>query len=162
MTAGPSFLAQWEQALVFRIGEGDGASLGQLPDPRSFPQCFPTNDLDAPCMLGRVLGVAVLKLCRPWPAHSRTGVSFADDDDGWLVYISNALATIKANYAESLTGACLVTLWRVLDMALNAPDRLPFLIERVDALDNEALHAMAMQAVKGCMSAPDFIDEVMA
>ena len=43
MNAAPSLLYRWEKALVFRIGEGDSASLDQLPNPLNFPDRFPAR-----------------------------------------------------------------------------------------------------------------------
>lgn len=46
-------------------------------------------------------------------------------------------------------------------MATRAPERLPILIQRIDAMDGAALHAMAMQAVQGNERMPDVFAGLM-
>lgn len=160
MNAAPSLLYRWEKALVFRIGEGDSASLDQLPNPLNFPDRFPAENPNAPHLLGIVLGVAVLKLYRPWPVERGERVEL-DPCGGWLVDIRESLGAVRRAYGDELGFACLTTLGTVLEMATRAPERLPVLIQRIDALDGAALHAMAMRAVQGGESVPDVFAGLM-
>lgn len=160
MSAAPSLLHRWEKALVFRIGEGDSACLDQLPNPMNFPDCFPAENPNSSHFLGIVLGVAVLKLYRPWPVEHGERVEL-DPCGGWLVDIKEALGAVRRAYGDELGFACLTTLGCVLEMATRAPERLPDLIQRIDALDSAALHAMAMQAIQGYAVLPDIFAGLM-
>lgn len=68
---------------------------------------------------------------------------------------------MRRAYGDELGFACLTTLGTVLEMATRASERLPVLIQRIDALDGAALHAMAMQAVQGGESVPDVFAGLM-
>ena len=160
MNAVPSLLHLWEKALVFRIGEGDSACLDQLPNPLAFPDRFPDENPNAPHQLGIVLGVAVLKLYRPWALEDGESVEI-DPCGGWLVDIKEVLGAVRRAYGDELGFACLTTLGCVLEMATRAPERLPVLIQRIDALDGAALHAMAMQAIQGDEVVPDIFAGLM-
>lgn len=160
MSAAPSLLHLWEKALVFRIGEGESAGLDQLPNPLAFPDRFPAENPNAPHLLGIVLGVAVLKLYRPWPIEGGEHVEL-DPCGGWLVDIKESLGAVRWAYGDELGFACLTTLGTVLEMATRAPERLPILIQRIDALDGAALHAMAVQAVQGNEQMPDVFAGLM-
>ena len=160
MNAMPSLLHLWEKALLFRIGEADSAGLDQLPNPLKFPDRFPSENPNAPHLLGIVLGVAVLKLYRPWPVEENESVAI-DPCGGWLVEIKEALGAVRRAYGDELGFSCLTTLGCVLDMAARAPERLPLLIQRIDALDGAALHAMAMAAIRGDEQLPDIFAGLM-
>lgn len=152
MKPAPSLLAQWEAALAFKIGENDEECLSQIPDFRNFPPSFPCNELAvdqyAPYALGCVLACAVLKLYRPWAMTARNPFSL-DFMGGWLFEVVPALNEMTTSYAKELQGSLLASLGTVIEMALCAPERLPELVSRIDALDNAALHHMALAAVQG-------------
>jgi len=158
----PSLLASWTAVLVFRIDEGGVASLDQLPDPLKFPARFPCSTREfvqhAPYALGTVLAVACIKLYRPSPVISGHLVEL-DMCGGWLLDIDEALRRIPATFGRLVRESCLITFGTVIDLALNAPDRIPLLLQRIDALDNATLHRMAMAAVQG-KACPDLFEEL--
>ena len=151
MKAGPLY-DQWDKALSFRIFDGDVSSLSQLPDPREFPDSFPvsrgTERTYPETSLGIVLGFAVIKLYRATPILPGDRVSL-DPCGGWLVDAKESLGRLRKSYRDLVGDACLMTLGTVLEMALNAPERLSVLLQRIDALDNVTLHKMSMDAVQG-------------
>ncbi len=153
-------LRRWEKALSFSIGAGDSEGLDQLPNPLNFPESFPNDDPNAAHWLGIVLGVAVLKLYRPWPVDHDETVAL-DPCGGWLVGVKESLGAVRRAYGDELGFACLVTLGTVLEMATCAPERLPALIRRIDQLDGATLHAMAMRAVRGEGVTPNVFEGLM-
>ena len=161
MKAAPTLLQQWENALVFRIGENDSAGLDQFPDFRKFPKRFAhngrTDDQGAACALGAALGVGFLKLYRPW-RDSRSDPASLDPCGGWLYEIVPALRGLPESYAVSVGDAVLMSLGCAIEMALNAPQRLPILLDRIDAMDNETLHKMSMEAVQGIDANADIFE----
>lgn len=153
LRAAPSWLIErWRPVLRFRIGLNDSARLDQLPNGEDFPNEYPTDDPGAAWALREVLGIACLKLFRPrgddGGAHIRL-----DPAGGWLPDFESL------GYA--MDGAHLAPLGRALEMALCAPERLPVLLARLDALDNHALHEMAMAAVQGLPVVPDVFEGLM-
>lgn len=134
-----ALLSRWSQALVFRIGTGGMSSIDQLPKSRDFPAELLTNDLTAGYVLGEVLGIAALKLWRPW-AEERGPVDI-DPMGGPLEDL--------ANCGHPMDRARLWVLGSFIELALRAPDRLPVLISRLDSITNDRLHTMAMDAVCG-------------
>lgn len=146
-------LLRWRHVLRFRIGEGGEASLDQLPNAKKFPKAFPaTDDRYAVHCLGEVLGVAALKLQRPWAMPA--GERFEIDPTGeWLEGL--------ANVANATAPAGVWVLGIVVNIALRAPERLPELIARLDALTNDDLHRMAMDAVQGRRVEPDVFEGLM-
>lgn len=142
-------LRRWRPVLRFRIGAGDHAALDQLPNPEDFPSEYPAEDENAPWALREVLGVALLKLYRPWAEERMRGMDL-DPAGAWLVELESS------GYDTSY----LAPLGRVVEMALCAPDRLPALLARIDALDNDLLHEMAMAAVQG-LPVPDVFEGLL-
>lgn len=142
-------LRRWRPVLRFRIGAGDHASLDQLPNPEDFPSEYLTDDDSAPWALREVLGVAVLKLYRPWVERRLAG-TVLDSAGGWLVDLASS------GYDFSY----LAPLGRVVELALCEPDCLPALVARIDALDNDKLHGMAMAAVQG-LPVPDVFEGLL-
>lgn len=149
-------------ALVFRIGEGGISSFDQLPDCRNFPDMFPGGaravDQLAPYCLGIALAVGCMKLYRSSSLRQDERVSL-DPCGGWLLDIKDALDSMPPSYYGRAVGeSCLMSLGVVFDMALNAPDRLGVLLQRIDALDNAALHRMTVAAVQGREVMPDLFE----
>lgn len=149
--ASARLLQRWKHVLTFNIGLNDSASLDQLPNGEDFPKEYPTDDPGAAWALREVLGVACLKLYRPWADDGGAHIVL-DAAGAWL------LDLVSTGYA--MDGAHLAPLGRVLEMALCAPHRLPALIARIDALDNDTLHEMALAAVQG-LPVPDVFEGLM-
>lgn len=145
-------LQRWKSVLQFSIGANDCASLDQLPRGEEFPKEYPADDSAAAAWaLREVLGVACLKLYRPW-ADDRGPHIVLDSSGAWL------LDLVSIGYA--MDKAHLAPLGRVIEMALCAPHRLPALLARIDALGNATLHEMALAAVQG-LPVPDVFDGLM-
>lgn len=152
MLAGNSpaaLLCRWDSVLRFRIGADVCSGLQSIPDAEEFPDEFPTDEPAAGYYLGEVLGVAALKLFRPWPLEAGEVVAL-NEMGTWL----EALA--ESNH--TMDRARLRAVGRVVEMAMCAPERLPELIARIDALGNDDLHRMAMDAVQGLRVEPDVFD----
>ena len=150
--APPNLCSLWRRALRFRIGDDPSISVGQLPNAKDFPGEFPTDDPAAGYHLGEVLGVAALKLFRPWPV-TPDEVVVLDPMGAWLEELAQCDYTMDC--------ARLRIVGRVVEMALLTPGRLPVLIARVDALSNDDLHRMAMDAVQGRSVEPDVFEGLM-
>lgn len=153
---------EWRAAVHFRIGCNGSAGLDQMPDPRSFPLNIPDSAADerdnCACALGGVLAVAFLKLYRPWP---NSPSSELDPCGGYLVDVPDYLKRLRGRIADPIRTACLMQMGFVIDMALNAPDRLPEIQQRIDAISNDELHRRAMEAVMG-KTPTDLFEGVMA
>lgn len=145
-------LIRWRHALRFTIGIDGEDSFDQLPTAESFPKRFPKGNPDASARLMDVLGVAALKLYRPWaqPADTRFEV---DTLGGWIRDLADG--------SHPFDRGRLHVVGRVVQLALRAPERLPVLIARLDALTNEDLHRMAMDAVQGRRVKPDVFEGLM-
>lgn len=135
----------------FRIGEGDAAEVGQLPDLASLvrfsagrgARVLPGNQVDAFCMapvaLGTLLGDAVLKLVRPWALSS--GARHAADP----------AQTIIGDVFERLAGMGNASWWtrmayfcrigEFLEVVLHQPDQVPGIVANLDAMTNARLEA---------------------
>jgi hypothetical protein len=145
----PSLLFRWKHALHFYIGEADVLPMDRLPDPATFPDQFPVDELGIGHLLGEVLGVAALRLFRV------SGTSFPgewsfDPVGQWL----HALACVDRT---TDTGR-LSVVHQIIELGLYAPDRLHVLNKRLDALTNDDLHRMAMEAVQGQSVAPNVFE----
>lgn len=151
-SASESLRLCWQLALRFRIGNGERCNLAQLPNADDFPSELPTADLSAGYALGEVLGIAALKLFRPWPVAPGEVVEL-DPMGSWLEDLA------RSDY--TMDRARLIVLGRVLEMALRVPDRLSVLIARLDSLGNDDLHRMAMDAVQGRPVLPDVFAGLM-
>ena len=156
-----SLYDQWDKALAFGIFDDGVSSLSQLPDPRAFPDSFLISrrvERTYPATnLGIVLGFAVMKLYRATPIRPGDRVSL-DPCGGWLIDVKESLGKLRRSYGELVGEACLMTLGVVLEMALNAPERLSILLQRIDALDNATLHKMSMDAVQGLDANADIFE----
>lgn len=142
-------VARWRHVLRFRIGAN--GCVDQLPHAEDFPPEYPTDDEHAASRaLWEVLGIACLKLCRSSARGEDVPI-----DANW-----GALAGLPSiGYTPG--GMPPAPVGYVHKMALRAPDRLPLLHARLDALDNATLHAMAMAAVQGLPVVPDVFAGLM-
>lgn len=145
-------LLRWKSVLRFRIGGDDLPVLHQLPNAEDFPDTFPTADLCAGYALGEVLGVAALKLFRPGVVEAPADMAL-DPMGAWLEDLARRDYTFDR--------ARLQVVGRVVEMALIDPARLPVLNARLDALDNDDLHRMALDAVQGHAVMPDVFKGLM-
>lgn len=134
-------LERWRAALVFRF-QNESTGADAIPDGRDFPRLFPTENPNAPWMLGGVLGVAWLKLGRPFGNDCGFGIDCSGD---------GLISAAHRNYGRDETKhAALATLDIVVQLALcSPPGRLEVLRKRIDAVTNAALHEWAMMAVQG-------------
>jgi len=159
MNARTALLDQWRKVLVFSFG-ADDSDFAPLPDLRSFPQSLPLApeategrcDADAlsnaAWMVGGVITIAVLKSHRPPPECE---VEYTSE---WTFVLSDTCERLRAvrltrSYGQDLWTSCLGGLGSVLELAMLAPDRLPALHARLDALNAADLHRLAMEAVQG-------------
>lgn len=145
-------LLRWKHVLHFYIGDADVLPMDRLPDPATFPDQFPVDEFGIGHLLGEVLGLAALKLFRV-SGTSFPGESSFDPVGQWL----HALACVDRT---TDTGR-LSVVHQVIDLGLYAPDRLHVLNMRLDALTNDDLHRMAMEAVQGQPVAPDVFKGLM-
>lgn len=162
--AAGTLLEQWAQVLQFRIGEGgegDDADLSQLPDPRTFPDAFLARSrypgTDPASSLGHVLAMAYVKFERAWKGEGEQPDS-GYMVGGWLPDIKRRLGAMRSSYGPGVGESFVMSVGTVLSMALNAPERLPVLTERIDQLDNATLHRMALDAVQGLEVLPDLFE----
>lgn len=134
-------LERWRAALVFRF-QNESAGDDAIPDGRDFPRLFPTENPDAPCLLGRVLGIAWLKFFRPMGSDCSYGIW---RDGAWMI------SAVSRRYGHDATkNETLSTLDVVIQLALcSSPCRLEVLRKRIDAVTNAALQEWAMMAVQG-------------
>jgi len=160
MNTRTALLNRWRRVLVFTLGEDGLWNFDQIPDINRFPLRYPLAakfDGD-PCvdsaqrmaasMLSGVVCLAALKLHRA---------------DGYLEFVRGGefdchLATIVHElhricptlpYGPDFSSGYLLSLAVVLELALLAPDRWPGFIARLDEIDNDDLHRMAIAAVQG-------------
>jgi len=146
-------LLRWKHVLRFRISADACTGLAQLPDAEDFPDEFPVSEFGVGHLLGEVLGVAALKLFRV-SGTSFLGERSLDDLVGrWL----HALACVD----RTTDIGRLSIAHRVVDLGLYAPERLHVLNARLDALGNDDLHRMAMDAVQGRRVVPDVFEGLM-
>ncbi len=146
-------LERWRQALRFRIGVVGVDGLDQLPNAADFPDEFPAEEFGAGFFLGEVLGIAALKLFRPYPS-SPCGAFQLDTMFALLEDLAKSERTTDRARLHVIAGA--------VEMALNAPSCMPALIAWLDALTNDDLHCMAMAAVQCRPSGFDFAFEGVA
>ena len=134
-----SLLERWRRALCFRFGVPGFDGLDQLPNAADFPDEFPTEEFGAGFFLGEVLGIAALKLFRPYPS-SPCGAFQLDTMFALLEDLAKSERTTDRARLHVIAGA--------VEMAMNAPSCMPALIAWLDALTNDDLHHMAMAAVQ--------------
>lgn len=127
-----------KDALLHRIGEGDGLSLDQLPNPFGFSSSNePLHTAPDSVRCGCALAESFLKLSRP---GSEASLRDPDKDSSLL-----------AEYVESMPSrdmrfGFLCHIENLLQVALLRPEHLPAVAARLDALDNEQLQEQAAQA----------------
>ncbi|WP_374481325.1 hypothetical protein [Zoogloea sp.] len=144
-------IQRWNEALRFRIGVDGVTGLDQLPDVASFPDKFPIDEFGIGRLLGEVLGVAALKLFRTCGTASPEKWSF-DHIGQWLQAHS---------FADRMTDVGRIyTTHKIIDFSFSAPERLSVLNSFLDALSNDDLHRMAMDAVQGLPVNPDIFEAV--
>lgn len=148
-----SLLERWRRALCFRFGVPGFDGLDQLPNAADFPDEFPTEEFGAGFFLGEVLGIAALKLFRPYPS-SPCGAFQLDTMFALLEDLAKSERTTDRARLHVIAGA--------VEMALNAPSCMPALIAWLDALTNDDLHCMAMAAVQCRPCGFDFAFEGLA
>ena len=125
-------------ALLHTLGEGECFHVGQLP----FPEvCGPGderagNPPRSPWALGAALAVSFMKLTRP-EAGYRIDIDHATD----------LCSYVEAMQHEETRHSFLCSIETLLSIALLYPERLPSIIERLDALDNAALTEQATRAL---------------
>ena len=142
-----ALFTKWKRALHFRIGE-PGLSVDEmLPDPSRFPGQFLASRLQVESALAGVLGIAALKVYRPAADH-RPGSSAGD---------ALTLMRLCPRWPSQLDEQRFETLDRLIQLALHAPQCLPALVARLDAIGNEELRDMALIAVRGG-SVPSIFD----
>lgn len=128
--------AALRSALVHRIGEGGEYHVDQLPDPAAFsPHRLPPERFDL-CRLGSALAVSFFKFTRPHPLPD-TGVDLGACD------LAQYVARLPADMALGFLGFVEM----LLQLALRNPERLPALLARLDAIDNDALRDAATAAL---------------
>lgn len=170
MSAQAALLAKWRKVLVFSIGADYSWHFSQLPDARQFPFRFPiTPDQTsqygdredqeyAGGSLAMVMAFAALKLSR-CDGDDPMGGSLCPCGD-FLADMFEALRVLRERYGDLVSSSYLAPIGIVLEMALLAPMRLPVLSSRLDALDNDTLHRMAMDAVQG-VPVPDMLADLL-
>ena len=97
--------------------------------------------------LAMIMAFAALKLSH-YEGDTPSGGSLCPCG-GFLADMIEVLRVLREHYGEPVSSSYLAPIGIVLEMALCAPMRLPALYSRLDALDNDALHRMAMDAVQG-------------
>ncbi|QLH49081.1 MAG: hypothetical protein HWD57_04275 [Candidatus Accumulibacter cognatus] len=170
MNAQAALLEQWRKVLVFSINADDSWSFSQLPDARQFPFRFPiapdqtsqSGDREdqeyAGGSLAMVMAFAALKLSR-YDGDTPSGGSLCPCG-GFLADMMELLRVLREHYGDSVSSSYLAPIGIVLEMALCAPMRLQVLGSRLDALDNDTLHRMAMDAVQG-VPVPDMLADLL-
>jgi hypothetical protein len=142
-------LLRWKNALRFRVGTGNSVRLDQLPNVEDFPDEFPTDNLTAGYSLGGVLGIATVKLLWPWPVEPIANVC------------TDALYALTDELEQGETTLDLSRLrviGQVDQIATRAPHLVPVLAARLEALTNDDLHRMAMDAAQGWPVVPDVFE----
>ena len=171
MSAQAALLEQWRKVLVFSINADDSWHFSQLPDARQFPFRFPFapdqtsqyGDREdhheyAGGSLAMVMAFAALKLSR-YDGDTPSGGSLCCGG-GFLADMFEAQRVLRERYGNLVSSSYLAPIGIVLEMALCAPMRLPVLCSRLDALDNDTLHRMAMDAVQG-VPVPNMLDDLL-
>jgi hypothetical protein len=129
---------------IFTIGENDSADLSQFPDVENMGGLGLDTERDGFVPgheLGFALGLAYLKLCRPWPRIENPVLNIDP------VYLLNLLPGMQRSSPEILEGF-LAVIETLTDVSLNRPDLIPALIARVDALTNADLRTLCIDALR--------------
>jgi hypothetical protein len=154
-------LNQCRAVLVFFNPEYGPHDLLDLPEITGLPPRLPiapevnggrwSVDVEstAAWQLGGVLAVAALKGHREF--GDEPDFDCAGETSDCLISISGCLhrAHLALPYGEQIKLGCYGSLGVVLDLAMKAPEQLPVLIARLDAIGYDELHQMAMAAVQG-------------
>ena len=141
---------------VFRIGEGNCANIGQLPNFRAMafhvigkaPMLTPAIHDDPIGMgvysLGGLIGDAALKLLRPWPLYGSDAFA-ADPAQSLILDIAESLPLSPGADGVRLSFVC--RMGEFLEIALHHPGRLPAIIANIDALTNARLTERARETL---------------
>lgn len=167
-------LEQWRKVLVFSIGASDCLCSSQLPNVHAFPATLPipperlkvygdfmrARDICA-WRLGIALGISSLKFARGFPAECYG--SRAELDGLFLDDLQENLKDMRAlPYGQWLCDGYIHILSLAAELALQASERLPLLHARLDALSNDDLHRMAMEAIQDPCDPAHILSDLMA
>lgn len=149
-----AFARRWWLAARFPIGANDWAGIAQIALPAGpVPN---TGDDDLDYALGFELGQALLKLRRPWPPLPGQDVEIDDAPD----YLSDLSRRIGQGPAvEWLRLGFLAAVDTLVDVALNAPDRMPAILARVDRLNDQATRARIAYLLESREPLPSVFDD---
>ena len=140
-------LSQWRNALRFTIGHGSRFEFSQLPWPGDFPETSASTSEDSTFALGQALALGALKVLWSYREHA-TNQSPAV----WLSGLGHWAEDLE-HYDPALSSAVLFFLGRVIGLELIDAEKFRTLKTRIDALDNETLHDIAVDALEGRPSA---------
>lgn len=174
MSANVLPIDKWRKLLVFSIGASNRLCASQLPNVHAFPaklpisheMCTVSGDFMAArdiCAwnLGIALGIASLKFGRGCSAECYG--PRAELDGLFLDDLQQRLKDMRAlPYGEWLCFGYIHILSLAIELALQAPERLPMLHARVDALSNDELHRMAMEAIQDPCKPSHILSDLMA
>lgn len=136
-------LNQWRNALRFTIGHGSRLEFSQLPWPGDFPEASASTSEDSTLALGQALALGALKVLWSYQEHA-TNQSPAV----WLSGLGHWTGDLE-HYDPALSSAVLFFLGRVIGLELIDAEKFRTLKTRIDALDNETLHDIAVDALEG-------------
>lgn len=161
MNAQAALLEQWRPALAFLLGVKGRYSASRIHEVH-FPRLFPVacEKCDCSCSesagqqgaaqaLGAVLGIGILKAYRnPSQATSLRGQR---EGYGPLEHLTKSLTFLHmvTSCGHQIRDSAYGVIAQVLELAMRAPERLPALHARLDAIDNAEMHRLAMAAVQG-------------
>lgn len=125
-------------ALLHTLGEGECFHVGQLPFPGVCGQGDEpaANPPRSPWVFGAALAVSFMKLTRP-EAGYRIDIDHTTD----------LCCYVEAMPNDETRHGFLCGIETLLSIALIYPERLPIIIERLDAMDNAALTEQATRAL---------------
>ncbi len=141
----------------FTIGDDESAGMDQFPAIEALPILGKdpygyNNDYE----LGFALGLAYLKLRRPWPVALGEQVELDPAPDHLVELVTQlrpASATAKPAPLSTLEGF-LAVVDGVIDLTLNRPDLLPRLAMKIDAMTNADLRAHCLAALNASEPPP--------
>jgi hypothetical protein len=138
---------------AFSIGENNQAGIDQFPNLRNLPSFIPAL---IGYELGFALGLAYLKLRRPWPTSDDEKMEL-DSAPEWL---AGLLTEISSENRLAIRHGFLAVPDGFVDLALNRPDLVPDLIAQVDALENEDLQALCLDSLNSSRQVSGFFDRL--
>jgi hypothetical protein len=138
---------EWKKALVFRIGDKAIPPAERLPKPTNFNRSLREGiSQKGAGTLGYVLALGLVKLHRSSQEElfDRNGRVFP----GFLSDVRPHASDIRG-IVESIWKAADWNLGSYFTLTTRSPEHLEKFHQRLDELDNEALHQMAVYAVVG-------------